>query len=218
MSLGCFLLVGMLLYPFTILSLQQAALLRLGLNPAWVSILPFAMLMGGFVNLPLWIRRSTQLVPCAPCGLLGLPWLQTRVMAVPSRQIVAINVGGGLIPILLSALCLHQLPVDHQARFALILGVVILVARASSRLEPGVGVLMRPLQPALAAALLASLLSAPGLAPLLAFPAGTLGVLLGADILRIPEILHNRFQFASIGGAGTFDGILITGLLATLLS
>ena len=52
----------------------------------------------------------------------------------------------------------------------------------------------------------------------LAYIAGTLGVLIGADIFRLKDIRKMGTPVASIGGAGTFDGIFITGIVAVLLT
>lgn len=52
----------------------------------------------------------------------------------------------------------------------------------------------------------------------LAYVGGTLGVLLGADLFRLRDIRRLGAPVASIGGAGTFDGVFITGLLAVLLA
>jgi uncharacterized membrane protein len=43
-------------------------------------------------------------------------------------------------------------------------------------------------------------------------------VLIGADLLRFGDIRAMGAPVASIGGAGTFDGIFITGLVAVLLA
>jgi len=43
-------------------------------------------------------------------------------------------------------------------------------------------------------------------------------VIIGADLLRLPDIRRLGTPFASIGGAGTFDGIFITGIVAVLLA
>jgi len=67
------------------------------------------------------------------------------------------------------------------------------------------------------AAILALLLDSAHSAPL-AYVSGTLGVIIGADLLRIPDIRKLGTPFASIGGAGTFDGIFITGVVAVLLA
>jgi uncharacterized membrane protein len=45
-----------------------------------------------------------------------------------------------------------------------------------------------------------------------------MGTLLGADILHFGDIQGLGAPVASIGGAGTFDGIFVTGILAVLLA
>ena len=54
--------------------------------------------------------------------------------------------------------------------------------------------------------------------PALAYVAGSLGTLIGADLLNLGEIRGLGAPVASIGGAGTFDGIFLTGILAVLLT
>jgi uncharacterized membrane protein len=55
-------------------------------------------------------------------------------------------------------------------------------------------------------------------APIIAYISGTLGTLIGADILNLKKISQLGAPVASIGGAGTFDGIFLTGILAVLFS
>ena len=69
----------------------------------------------------------------------------------------------------------------------------------------------------IAAALIATILDPQQRAPL-AYIGGTLGVLIGADLLRLKDIRKLGAPIASIGGAGTFDGVFVTGLLAVLLA
>jgi uncharacterized membrane protein len=45
-----------------------------------------------------------------------------------------------------------------------------------------------------------------------------LGTLLGADLLNLGAIDDLAAPIASIGGAGTFDGIFPTGLIAVLIA
>jgi uncharacterized membrane protein len=59
---------------------------------------------------------------------------------------------------------------------------------------------------------------APAAAPAVAYVGGTLGTLLGADVLNLGRIRGIGAPIASIGGAGTFDGIFLTGVLAVLLA
>jgi uncharacterized membrane protein len=45
-----------------------------------------------------------------------------------------------------------------------------------------------------------------------------LGTLIGADLLNLGKIQGLGAPVASIGGAGTFDGIFMTAVLAVLLA
>ena len=48
--------------------------------------------------------------------------------------------------------------------------------------------------------------------------AGVLGPLIGADLLHLREIEKIATGVASIGGAGTFDGIILSGIMAAYLA
>jgi uncharacterized membrane protein len=52
----------------------------------------------------------------------------------------------------------------------------------------------------------------------LAYIAGSLGTLVGADLLNLNRLQGLGAPVASIGGAGTFDGIFLTGILAVLIA
>ena len=55
-------------------------------------------------------------------------------------------------------------------------------------------------------------------APPLAYIAGSLGTLIGADLLNLDKVQGLGAPVASIGGAGTFDGVFLSGILAVLLT
>ena len=50
-----------------------------------------------------------------------------------------------------------------------------------------------------------------------AYVGGTLGALVGADILNLRKIPDLGAPVVSIGGAGSFDGIYLTGLISVVL-
>jgi uncharacterized membrane protein len=81
----------------------------------------------------------------------------------------------------------------------------------------GVGISVPTLMPPIAAALVAMALSRRQSAPL-AYISGTLGTLIGADLMNLGVIEGLGAPVASIGGAGTFDGVFLTGVLAVLLA
>jgi len=93
------------------------------------------------------------------------------------------------------------------------------VCYVAARPVPGVGIVM-PGFVSPAAAACAALLLVPDAAPSAAFVAGVLGPLVGADFLQIHDLIRNPrgVGVASIGGAGTFDGIVLSGILATVLA
>ena len=93
----------------------------------------------------------------------------------------------------------------------------IIVCYWLARPVRGVGIAMLGLIPPLVAAT-SALMLAPSHATPVAFVAGVLGPLLGADVLHLREIDRIESGIVSIGGAGTFDGILLSGIVALYLA
>jgi uncharacterized membrane protein len=81
----------------------------------------------------------------------------------------------------------------------------------------GVGIGEPTFIPPLIATAVALLLSRES-APALAYISGSLGTLIGVDLLNLRKIQGLGAPIVSIGGAGTFDGILLTAILALLLA
>ena len=101
----------------------------------------------------------------------------------------------------------------------MLLGTVVVTAivHSMARIVPGVGVAVPMLIPPLAAAGVALLLAFRR-APPVAYVAGSMGTLIGADLLNLRRIAEVGAPVVSIGGAGTFDGVFLTGILAGLLA
>ena len=97
------------------------------------------------------------------------------------------------------------------------IAIVTAVSYLISRPLPGIGIGMPVFVAPVVAALVAVLLS-PAHSAALAYVGGTLGVLIGADLLRVKDIRRMGTPLAAIGGAGTFDGIFMTGIVAVLLA
>lgn len=81
----------------------------------------------------------------------------------------------------------------------------------------GIGIAMPGLFPPLIAAI-SALLLVPDQAFPVAFIAGVLGPLIGADLLHLRDMSKISTGIASIGGAGTFDGIVLSGIMAAYLA
>lgn len=188
---------------------------KLGLSAQSGFLLLFVSLIGSAINLPLFtVSAEAPPAEAVPVALRGL--LRHAPREFHGRTLIAINVGGGLIPVLFSLYLIGRgglpLPMLVSA-----VGIVALVSRLASRPLPGIGIGMPIFVAPLAAALTALLLGPEHSAPL-AYVGGTLGVLIGADLLRLKDIRRMGTPVASIGGAGTFDGIFMTGIVAVLLT
>jgi len=188
---------------------------KLGLTTGSAFVLLFASLFGSAINIPLFTVTAER----PPSSEAPAPFrrlLRYHPLEFSGRTIVAVNVGGCLIPLAFSVyLMMRQSLPLMQVLVAT--AVIAVLSRLVSRPIPGIGVGMPILVPPLAAAMVALLLNSAQSAPL-AYISGTLGVIIGADLLRLPDIRRLGTPFASIGGAGTFDGIFITGIVAVLLA
>ncbi|WP_250987805.1 DUF1614 domain-containing protein [Methanoculleus oceani] len=138
--------------------------------------------------------------------------------------IIAVNVGGAVIPLFVTLGVVAGGRVSGYKTLVAV-GAVSLVAYAFATPVPGLGITM-PFYIAPLAGAAAGLLLARGCrtAPGLAYAGGTMGTLLGADILNLanPDVLAalagSGSTVLSIGGAGIFDGIFVTGVLSVLLA
>ena len=187
---------------------------KLGLSTESGFLLLFSSLVGSAINLPLFtVRAETATYPIPPIFHGLLPRMK---LPFTGKTLITVNVGGGLIPIGFS-LYLFKQSVLGIAQVIPAIAWVTTLSYLLSRPIPGVGIAMPIFVAPVAAALAAILLGGEG-SPALAYISGSLGVLIGADLLRLRDIPRLGASIASIGGAGTFDGIFITGLLAVLLS
>jgi uncharacterized membrane protein len=212
---GIFLLVIAFLFAVIQLGVISIAFDKLGLSPHQAMMLFLLSLVGSAINLPV-VQVNNPATPepqvqPRPFGLLRPP---TRPFE--GRTIIAVNVGGCVIPVTFSIYLLYW----HQIAFVPLLVAILfvtLVSRLVSSPIPGIGIGMPVLVAPLAAAIVGILLGGNDSAPM-AYIAGTLGVLIGADLMRMKDILSLAVPVASIGGAGTFDGIYFTGIVAVLLA
>jgi uncharacterized membrane protein len=62
------------------------------------------------------------------------------------------------------------------------------------------------------------MLLASGSAAPVAYIGGTLGTLIGADLLNLPAVRRMPALMLSIGGAGVFDGVFLVGIIAVLVA
>jgi len=186
---------------------------KLDLSADSAYLLFITILGGSLINLPLFSMKSE------PPNLEAMPpQLRELYRGMPytGKTIVMANVGGCVVP---AAFCLYLLAHHPLNIFYVVLAVaaVTLLSFKTSRSVPGIGMGMPILFAPVLAALVSVALDPANAAPM-AFISGTLGVLIGADLMHLKDIRKMGTPFASIGGAGSFDGIFISGIVAVLLA
>jgi uncharacterized membrane protein len=210
-----FFLVAVILLPFLLLGMIGEAFLRLGLSPGLIFWLLIGTLVGSLVNIPIYRFASREVFGDQIISYFGM---RVRVPPMPQahQTVLAINVGGAVIPVCLCIYLLAKIPFGLY--LPVLVGLVTLVVNRLARPVKGLGIAVPGLIPPLLAALGAYLLCPWYLRAPCAYIASTLGILLGADLLKLREIPKLGAPVASIGGAGTFDAIFFGGVIAVLLS
>lgn len=187
---------------------------KLGLSPHSATLLLVTSLLGSLINLPLFSVKAEGPPPPMPQSFRSL--LRLPPMEFTGKTVVAINVGGCLVPLAFSVYLLRHNPLNLLEVISAVT-MVATVCRLASRPVTGVGIGI-PMFVAPIVAAVVSLLIDPQQSAPLAYISGTLGVLIGADLSRLGDIRKMGAPFASIGGAGTFDGIFLSGIVAVLLT
>jgi uncharacterized membrane protein len=137
------------------------------------------------------------------------------VVASWPGTVLAVNVGGAVIPTLMSTYLVLRYQLWLKAAIATV--VIAFVIHMMATPVHGIGIAVPVFAPVVTTAILAFILSREYAAPL-AYIGGSMGTLIGADLLNLDKISGLGAPVASIGGAGTFDGIFLTGILAVLLA
>lgn len=191
------------------------AFARLGIPPEQLFSLLFFCIVGSMINIPLKrIRLEDEPEEWPVVSFFGMRF-RPPAWRRPREMVLAVNVGGALIPACLSFYLLFH--AENPIRMLLALAAATYVISRVARPVPGVGIATPMFIPPITAAVAALILNPQWAAPT-AYFAGTMGTLIGADILHLDKLKELNAPVASIGGAGTFDGIFLTGILAVLLA
>ncbi len=182
---------------------------ELGLSASAALVLLIVTILGSLINIPL-TRRHIEYPETRPFFSHFFFYAPPRV----TTQTIAVNVGGALIPV---GFAIYLMPRTAWWPTLISTVVVAAVARVLARPVPGRGIVMPAFIPPIFSAGLAFLLARQHPAPV-AFISGTLGTLIGADLLHWPSFKRLGSHVISIGGSGVFDGIFISGILAVLLT
>jgi uncharacterized membrane protein len=187
---------------------------RIGLSRGWIIAILFGSILGSWLNIPVHRFPDRVEVFDTEVVFFGMRY-RIPTLAHTGTTILAVNLGGAIIP---TALASYLIVHDHLWPRAMIaVAGVAVVVRLVARPVPGVGIVAPTIAPPVAAGIIA-LAVATHTAAALAYVAGTIGTLVGADLLNLHRIRDLGAPVASIGGAGTFDGIFVTGILAVVIA
>jgi uncharacterized membrane protein len=217
MTPGLFSILVVLLAGLVILvqlRILRYAYMRLGVGPGMALLLLFGSLIGSYFNIPITVLPGTPARSGQIVDFYGMRYVVPFVVQWPGT-VLAVNIGGAVIPTLMSAF----LVIRYQLWVKAALAILLIAAIIHSMATPihGIGIAVPVFAPVVTTAILAFILSRE-YAPPLAYVGGSMGTLIGADLLNLDKISGLGAPVASIGGAGTFDGIFLTGILAVLLA
>jgi uncharacterized membrane protein len=201
--------IGVISYAFNALGLPP--------NAAFYALL--ASLIGSYINIPISRIEGAAPHPVEIVSHYGIRYRVPIHLASGNSTVVALNVGGAIVPLCISAWVIATHP---EIVLWAILGtaIVTFVVHRAARPIPGVGIATPIFIPPIVAAIVGWVFGG-GLyhhASAIAYVSGVMGTLIGADLMNLGRLRELGAPVASIGGAGTFDGIFLTGIVAVLLA
>lgn len=198
------------------MSVTEVAFQRIGFTRLEVVLILIGTFLGSAVNIPFHkVKSVSRILKLEEVRFFGITYRIPHFAMEEASTIVAVNLGGALIPTAVSLYLIHS---HMQQLGQILLGVAItaVVVHLVARRVPGLGITTPAFIPPITAALVAYILS-PAAPSVVAYVAGTLGTLIGADLTNLRDIATLGAPVVSIGGAGTFDGVFLSGILAALL-
>jgi uncharacterized membrane protein len=189
------------------------AYLSLGVSSGTALLLLLASLVGSYFNVTIAHLPPEHVITDQIRGYPGMFWVVPRVQYEDTA--IAVNIGGAVIPTLMSLYLLFARRLWIRGLIAT--AIVAVVLHWLAQPVAGVGIAVPIFLPVVVTAIVAMVLARENAAPL-AYIAGSMGTLIGADLTNLSRVQGLGAPVASIGGAGTFDGIFLTGILAVLLA
>ena len=186
----------------------------MGVDRRYIFFLLLLSFLGSYVNIPIVQLPPEKLITPRIVDFFGMQYVIPDGAKRPGT-VIAVNLGGAVIPVILSIYLIVRNRL--YLRSVLAVGIVTVAVHLMAYPVPGFGIAEPMFIPPLVTAIVALAVSRDHAAPL-AYIAGSLGTLIGADLLNLHRIQGLGAPVASIGGAGKFDGIFLTGLIAVLLA
>jgi uncharacterized membrane protein len=153
------------------------AYLSLGVRPATAMWLLIGSLVGSYFNVPVAVLPAKQVMSDQIVNFFGMQYPVPVVENWPGT-VIAVNVGGAVIPVVMSLYLLFKH--DIWGKGLLATAIVAVVIHWMATPTPGLGI--------------------------------------AVPVFNLDKVQGLGAPVASIGGAGTFDGIFLTGILAVLLA
>jgi uncharacterized membrane protein len=196
------------------IGILQYAYEKIGIDRRHMFTLLLLSLLGSYINIPVAELPAEHIHSGRVITFYGMRHVIPMVKEWP-RTIIAVNVGGAVVPVILSLYLIFKNRL--YARSFIAVGIVTAIVHLMAYPVQGVGIATPTFMPPLVATVAAVLLYQQ-YAPPLAYIGGSLGTLIGGDLMNLGKIQGLGAPIAAIGGAGTFDGIFVTGILAVLLA
>ena len=224
--LAIILIIGLVivLIPLLILGVISLAFTRLGLSWFEALALVMMMLVGSFINIPLYrIHRDMVRATPVDTGGNGILVLPRSAMPVWETQI-SVNLGGCIIPVCIAACLVFQTAVVSGSSLIipvfLSAGIVSVLSFIATHEITGVGIRVPVLIPALAALLAGILISGgTGLnAMVVALAGGVIGTIAGGNLAHLFRVRDLEVQAVSIGGYGSFGAMFLCCILPALIA
>lgn len=209
-------LVLLALFVFVLIEINviEYAYERIGIRQRYIFLVLLLSLVGSYINIPVAQFPAEQLRAEREVAYFGMRYVIPVIENWP-QMLLTVNVGGAVIPTILSLYLLVHNELYVQSLVGIF--IVALVTHWMAHPLEGVGIAIPMFLPPIVAAFTAMVLSQRS-APSLAYIAGSLGTLIGADLLNLDKVRGLGAPVVSIGGAGTFDGIFLAGIFAVLLA
>lgn len=211
-----FILLLLFLLPFLFFLFQvgiiSVAFDKLGISPSLALSFYLLSLFASSINIPLY-KREVETPPFLE--YFPLDFLVGNYPQIYKEQVIAVNVGGCIIPLAMSLYIASKVPVVN---FILAFAFVTLATYVVAKPVEGIGIIMPFWASPIISVIAAWVFSPSQYTAQIAFSAGITGTLLGADILHLKDFVLKKPGILSIGGAGVFDGIYLTGIIAAFLS
>jgi uncharacterized membrane protein len=213
-----FLIALFLFFAFVVVLIElrilQYAFEKVGIDRRYLFALLLFSFLGSYINIPVAHLSPEHVVSRKVIDFFGTQYVIPAVVAWPGT-VIAVNVGGAVIPVILSLYLIVKNRLYLTSLLAV--GVVTAIVHRMAYPVPGLGIATPSFIPPLVAAIAALVISRQHAAPL-AYIAGSMGTLIGADLLNLGKVQGLGAPIASIGGAGKFDGIFLTGIAAVLIA